>query len=255
VNKESTMTRSRILITGASSGLGRGLAREFAARGATLALCARRTDRLEELRSELRAEHPGLQVHVKALDVTDHERVFEVVEAFAVELGGLDRVVVNAGIGNGRPLGTGDFTVNRAIVETNLVAALAQIEAAMEVFRRQGSGHLVVMSSVGAFRAISGSMTAYAASKAAVAMLAEGLRAELHGSGITVSTIFPGYIATDLNEQRPDAPFMVDAATGCRALARAIEKEPDTAVVPAWPWAPIGLALRNLPLSVARRLG
>ncbi|WP_348541363.1 SDR family oxidoreductase [Streptomyces sp. SAI-090] len=249
------LKRSRILITGASAGLGKGLAREFAARGATLALCARRLDRLEEVRSELLAEHPGLRVHLRALDVTDHERVFDVFEEFAAELGGLDRVVVNAGIGNGRPLGTGEFATNRTIVETNLVAGLAQIEAAMTIFRRQRAGHLVVMSSVSAFRAVSASMTAYAASKAGVATLAEGLRAELHGSDIAVSTIFPGYIRTELNEHNTSAPFMVDAASGCRALAHAIEKEPDKAVVPAWPWTPIGAAMRNLPLSWVRRLG
>ena len=249
------MTRQRMLITGARSGLGKGLAREFAARGATLALCARRLDRIERLRSELQAEHAGLQVHVKALDVTDHEQVFAVFEEFDAELGGLDRVVVNAGIGSGRPLGTGDFVTNRAIIETNLVAGLAQIEAAMKIFRRQEAGHLVVMSSVTAFRAIRGSLAAYASSKAGIAMLAEGLRAELNGSNITVSTVFPGYIRTELTERHTSAPFMVDAATGCRALARAIEKETDKAVVPAWPWTLIRAAMRNLPLSWVTRLG
>ncbi|WP_280236067.1 SDR family oxidoreductase [Nocardia cyriacigeorgica] len=249
------MKRSRILITGASSGLGMGLAREFAARGATLALCARRTDRLEALAAELRSAHPAAEVFVRALDVNDHAAVTEVFDGFAAELGGLDRVIVNAGIGRGKALGAGGFEENLATLETNLVAGLAQIEAAMAIFRAQGEGHLVVMSSVSAFRGQRRAMTSYAASKAGLAMLAEGLRAELSGrSRIVVSTIYPGYIRTELNEQIANAPFMVDAETGCRALAKAIEKEPATAVVPAWPWAPIGLAMRTLPLSLVRRL-
>lgn len=249
------MKRSKILITGASSGLGMGLAREFAARGATLALCARRTDRLEALAAELTSAHPGCRVFVRALDVNDHAAVNEVFDAFAVDLGGVDRVIVNAGIGKGKALGTGGFEDNLATLETNLVAGLAQIEAAMSIFRAQQHGHLVVMSSVSAFRGMRRAMTTYAASKAGLAMLAEGLRAELSGrSSITVSTIYPGYIRTELNEQVASAPFMVDAETGCRALAKAIEKEPDTAVVPAWPWAPISVAMRVLPLSLVRRL-
>ncbi|MBF6434943.1 SDR family oxidoreductase [Nocardia cyriacigeorgica] len=249
------MKRSKILITGASSGLGTGLAREFAARGATLALCARRTDRLEALAAELTSAHPGCRVFVRALDVNDHAAVNEVFDAFAVDLGGVDRVIVNAGIGKGKALGTGGFEDNLATLETNLVAGLAQIEAAMSIFRAQQHGHLVVMSSVSAFRGMRRAMTTYAASKAGLAMLAEGLRAELSGrSPIGVSTIYPGYIRTELNEQVANAPFMVDAETGCRALAKAIEKEPDTAVVPAWPWAPISVAMRVLPLSLVRRL-
>lgn len=249
------MKRSKILITGASSGLGMGLAREFAARGATLALCARRTDRLEALAAELTSAHPGCRVFVRALDVNDHAAVNEVFAAFAVDLGGVDRVIVNAGIGKGKALGTGGFEDNLATLETNLVAGLAQIEAAMSIFRAQQHGHLVVMSSVSAFRGMRRAMTTYAASKAGLAMLAEGLRAELSGrSPIRVSTIYPGYIRTELNEQVASAPFMVDAETGCRALAKAIEKEPDTAVVPAWPWAPISVAMRVLPLSLVRRL-
>src|SRR5687767_4140148 len=89
------------LITGASSGLGAEMARQLADRDEDLALCARRTDRLEELRSELLADRPGLRVEVRALDVDDHDAVFAVVRDFASSLGRLDRVVVNAGIGRG----------------------------------------------------------------------------------------------------------------------------------------------------------
>ncbi|HWN26261.1 MAG TPA: SDR family NAD(P)-dependent oxidoreductase, partial [Actinomycetospora sp.] len=127
----------RTLITGASSGLGAGMAREFAARGHDLALGARRLDRLEALRDELAPT--GVRVAVAALDVDDHDAVFTTVRALRDELGGLDRVVVNAGLGKGAPIGTGRFDANLATARTNFVSALAQCEAAMEIFRAQNA--------------------------------------------------------------------------------------------------------------------
>src|SRR5882724_12201171 len=159
--------RKTILITGASSGLGAGMAREFAKLGRDLALCARRTDRIEALRTELLAQHPGIRISIKPLDVNQYDDVFTVFREFAQELGGLDRIVVNAGIGKGKPIGTGYFWANRQTAETNFVAALAQCEAAVEIFRKQGHGHLVAIASVSAFRGMPGNVTTYAASKAA----------------------------------------------------------------------------------------
>lgn len=246
--------RKNILITGASSGLGRGMAREFAARGRNLALCARRVERLEELRDELLAKHPGIRVEIRPLDVLDYDRVFEVFQAFRDDFGTLDRIIVNAGLGKGQPIGTGYFRANRQTAETNFVAALAQCEAAMEIFRAQNNGHLVVISSMSAMRGMPKNLTTYAATKAGVAMLAEGIRAEMLGTPIRVSTIFPGYIRSEINEKVKNTPFMIDTETGCRLLAKAIEKESDHACVPAWPWVPIGFMMRNLPLSFVKKL-
>lgn len=247
-------TRPNILITGASSGLGEGMARLFAARGRNLALCARRVEKLESLRAELQAKHPGIRVAVKALDVNQYDRVFEVFRAFRTELGQLDRIIVNAGIGKGQPLGTGHFQANRQTAETNFVAALAQCEAAMEILRAQQQGHLVVISSMSAMRGMRKNVTTYAATKAGIASLAEGLRSEMLGTDIVISTLFPGYIRSEINAGVKNAPFIVDLETGCRALVKAIEKEPAKACVPPWPWAPLGFALRHLPLSLVRRL-
>lgn len=246
--------RSNILITGASSGLGEGMARLFAARGRNLALCARRVEKLQSLKAELEEKHPGIRVEVKALDVNDYDRVFEVFRAFRTELGQLDRIVVNAGIGKGQPLGTGHFHANRQTAETNFVAALAQCEAAMEILRAQERGHLVVISSMSAVRGMRKNVNTYAATKAGIASLAEGLRSEMLGTDIVVSTLFPGYIRSDINAGIKNAPFIVDLDTGCKALVKAIEKEPAKAYVPSWPWAPLGFALRHLPLSLVRRL-
>lgn len=245
------MRKSNVVIIGASSGLGAGMAREFARRGHDLALCARRLDRLQALKEELEAAHPGVRVLVEVLDVTDHARVFEVVRGFRAAFGEIDRVVVNAGIGQGMPVGKGGFERNKAIIETNLIAALAQCEAAMEVFRAQDRGHLAVIASVSAIRGFRGGLTAYAASKAGVASLAEGIRADmLRKPRIKVSTLLPGYIRTEMNEDAPagHTPFMIDGERGCRLLAAAILREPAVAYVPWWPWAPLGWVLKRLPL-------
>lgn len=243
------MVRQNIVITGASSGLGAGMARAFAARGRNLALCARRVERLEELKAELAAKHPDIRVVTRALDVCDHDQVFEVFGAFRNDLGRLDRIIVNAGVGKGKSVGTGYFHANRETLETNLVAALAQCEAAVEIFREQSAGHLVVISSMSALRGMPRSLTAYAASKAGVAALAEGIRADLLSTPIKVTTVFPGYIRTEINEKIKRTPFMVDTDKGVQALVRAIEKEPAEAKVPAWPWVPIGWLMRVAPLK------
>lgn len=242
------MNNKIILITGASSGIGAGMAREFAQKGYHLALCARRLERLEALKYELEQQY-GIHVSVKVLDVTDYQEVFQVFREFQQQLGQIDRIIVNAGIGAGRRIGQGHFEINRATVETNFISALAQCEAAVEIFRAQNAGHLVVISSMSAVRGMPKHLTAYAASKAGIAHLAEGIRAELINTPIRVSTIFPGYIRTEINAGAKKLPFEIDEQTGSRLLANEIEKAPIKAYVPKWPWQPLGLAMKILPLK------
>jgi short-subunit dehydrogenase len=241
------MTRQTILITGASSGLGAGMARTFAAKGRDLALCARRTDRLDELKAELTARHPDIKVAVAELDVNDHEQVPKVFAALSDELGGIDRVIVNAGIGKGAPLGSGKLCANKATVETNLVAALVQIETAIEMFKKAGSGHLVLISSVLGNKGVPGIKAAYAASKAGVSSLGESLRAEYAKGPIRVTVIEPGYIESEMTAKSASTLLMVDNETGVRAMVDAIERERGRAIVPAWPWAPLVQLLKLLP--------
>ncbi|GAA2084869.1 SDR family oxidoreductase [Aeromicrobium tamlense] len=250
--------RRNTLITGASSGLGEGMARHLAASGHHLAITARRVERLEALRDELVATHPGIEVSVHALDVNDHDAVFRVFGEAADALGGLDRVVVNAGLGKGGRIGTGKFEANRQTAMTNFVAALAQSEAAMQHFYERNAGHLVLISSMSAMRGMPSSMTTYAATKAGVAHLAEGIRSDLigrKGHDIKVTTLYPGYIASEMNEQvAQEQRLMVDTETGTAAMVKYIEKEVVDAAVPAWPWAPIGQVMKHAPLSVVRKL-
>lgn len=240
--------RQNILITGASAGLGLGMAREFAALGRGLVLCARREDKLREAREELLRDFPLCRVITRRLDVNDHERVFEVFRSAQEELGPLDRVIVNAGLGKGQPIGTGYFEVNRQTAQTNFLAALAQCEAAMDLFRERGTGHLVMISSMSAMRGLPGNLTVYAATKAGVAALAEGIRAETLDTRISVSTLYPGYIRSEMNEHVQSPPLMVDTETGCRSMVAAIEREAAEACVPPWPWSPLRFFMKYLPL-------
>ncbi|GAA3548959.1 SDR family oxidoreductase [Amycolatopsis ultiminotia] len=239
--------RKNILVTGASSGLGEGMARQFAARGRNLALCARRTERLDELAAELRTAYPGIRVVTRALDVNDHDRVVTVFDEFRAELGGLDRVVVNAGIGKGQPVGKGRFDANRQTMETNFVAAAAQIEAAAAIFREQRGGHLAVVSSFSALRGLPKNVTAYAASKAGISSFVDGTRLELRGSGITVTELRPGYVRTEMTGRAGNTLLMTSAEKGAHALVKTIEAEPKRAYVPAWPWVPLTVVMRLIP--------
>jgi short-subunit dehydrogenase len=241
------VTRQKILITGASSGLGAGMARAFAAKGRDLALCARRTDRLDELKAELTSEYPNIKVAAAELDVNDHEQVAKVFAALSDELGGIDRVIVNAGIGKGWPLGEGKLYANKATIETNLVAALVQIETALEMFKKAGSGHLVLISSVLGNKGVPGVKAAYAASKAGLSSLGESLRAEYPNGPIRVTVIEPGYIESEMTAKSASTMLMVDNASGVRAMVDAIERERGRAIVPNWPWLPLVQLLKLLP--------
>lgn len=244
--------RKNILITGASSGLGLGMAKEFAKKGHNLALCARRTDRLETLQQELKTINPNIEVYIDSLDVNDHDRVFEVFENFRQQMGTLDRVIVNAGMGKGASIGTGFFHANKQTAETNFVAAIAQCEAAVGIFREQNAGHLVTISSVSAVRGFRRALTVYAATKAALSNLTEGIRIDLMKTPIKVSCIHPGFIRSEINETVEKVPFIVDADVGCRALVKAIDKEKANAFVPTHPWAWLHRIIRLLPDSQIR---
>lgn len=243
--------RDNIVITGASSGLGEGMAREFAARGRNLGLCARRLDRLEALAQELRQRYPRQRFEVLIVDVSDAQDVAEVFNEFKRLFGRIDRVIVNAGRGGASPLGEGDVHEAIGVATTNFVGVVAQCDAAMRIFRRQKAGHLVALSSVSAVRGMPGGMATYAASKAAVATLAEGLRNEMKAAQlpIQVTTLLPGFIHTAINADMEHKPFAVDVKTGSRALVDAIEREPDVAYVPGWPWKWVAQILKWMPAS------
>ncbi|MEP1385666.1 MAG: SDR family oxidoreductase [Paraglaciecola sp.] len=248
------MTRQNILITGASSGLGKGMAIEFAKKGRNLALCARRLENLENLKQELLSINPDINVFIRQLDVDNHEQVFEVIHGFAEDMGSIDRIIINAGIGKGAPVGTGYFYANKQTAETNFVSALAQCEAAMEVLRSQNAGHLVTISSMSAIRGARRAITVYAATKAGLSALTEGIRIDVLNTPIKVTTIHPGFIRTEINEKVKKVPFIVDLETGCQAMVKDIEKEVANSFVPTWPWALFRYLAKIAPLSMLAKM-
>jgi len=252
------LKRKNILITGASSGLGSGMAREFAKQGCNLALCARRVEKLENLKTELESINSSIHVFIRPLDVTIQEDVFKIFQAFKNDFesigGNLDRVIVNAGMGKGAPLGKGFAKQNMQTAVTNFCGALNQMEAAMEIFRTQNNGHLVAVSSMSAFRGYPRAMNVYAATKAALKSLAEGTRIDMLNKPITVSTIFPGFIQSEMTDSigKPP-PFMIPLEKGSKLLVKAINKEKANAYVPFYPWYFIKLLMPFMTLKMLKK--
>ncbi|HJC27766.1 MAG TPA: SDR family oxidoreductase [Candidatus Dietzia intestinipullorum] len=246
--------RNTVLITGASAGLGEGMARRWAAQGKNLALCARRLDRLEVLRAELEASNPSIRVAVRALDVTDGDAVQETFGDLDAELGGIDRFVLNAGLGKGASIGSGKAHANRETAMVNVIGTLNQAESAMEILTTRGEGHLVFISSVSSLRGMPKAQNTYGASKAFVSSLAQGMHAELDsaGSRVVVTDILPGYIRTDINRSVKTS-LMTEFDEGVDALVATIDAEPTRSLVPAKPWKAIGPLLTLLPEKISRR--
>lgn len=240
--------RGKVLITGASSGLGAGMARIFASKGYHLALCARRVDRLEELKAELTQLYPGTVIAVAGLDVNDHDEIPKVFTELNDEIGGIDRIIVNAGVNRRALLGSGNVVANKETLETNLVAALVQIEAALGIFSEVNKGHLVLISSVTRVRGVPGRDAAYAASKAGLSSLGESLLSEYAGTPIKISVIEPGYIESELLDSSNGGTMLMTKNTdGAKALVDAIEAQPARAVVPRWPWIFLMQVMRLMP--------
>jgi short-subunit dehydrogenase len=119
----------------------------------------------------------------------------------------------------------------------------------MEIFKEQNAGHLVTISSISAFRGFRRAMTVYAATKAALTSMSEGIRIDVKGTPIKVTTLHPGFIRSELNEKVEKVPFIVDTETGCRSMVNAMEREATSAFCPTWPWALVVPILRIAPLS------
>jgi short-subunit dehydrogenase len=237
-----------VFITGASSGIGRALALELAGRGYDLFLTARRLDALEQVRADVASRDPARRVEVRQLDVTDDADVASAISEAAGALGRCDIVVANAGVGNSGQVGEGNMEHGRVIVETNLIGAMATIDAAVALFRRQGGGQIVGITSVAGVRGLPGS-SSYSASKAGLSVYLESVRAETHSEPIKVTTIAPGYIDTPINRDMKSRPFLIDVEKGARVTADLIERGVGHAFVPRFPWNVIAPVLRVLPTA------
>lgn len=224
-----------VVITGASAGIGCALAFEFARRGYHLGLTARRLAVLEILRGELLAVHPQLKIEIATLDVDQDDSVAPVLHALFNALGGVDTVVVNAGINTFTRIGRGDFAKEKQVLQTNLFGAIATVNAAVEHFLVRGTGRIVGVSSLASLKGIS-KQGAYCASKAGFSLYLDAARAELRRKNIQVTTVLPGFVVTDIMPDIAKYPFAASASQVAREIVNATEKGKNIAVVPAFPW-------------------
>jgi hypothetical protein len=235
----------RVIITGASSGIGAALAREYARRGATLGLLARREQALQDLLREL-----ACPVAIYAVDVRDAAAVSTAARDFHAKFGGADVVIASAGVSAGTLTERAeDHAVFQEIFDINVVGMVNTFAPFVAQMRAAGAGTLVGIASVAGFRGLPGS-GAYSASKAAAITYLEGLRVELRGSGVAVVTICPGYIATPMTEKNPyPMPFLMPADQAAQRMARAIDRRKRFTVVP-WQMGVVGALLKILPRPV-----
>ena len=186
---------TRVLVTGASRGIGEAIARAFAARDCTLGLVARRSEPLEKLAAEL----PGSDHAAIPADVTDSESMKRAVEQF----GDVDVLVANAGITHYRPFAQLPLDEARQMNDVNWLGTIHTVWAGLPGMLERGRGHIVVVSSGGGVRGFP-SAAVYNGTKAAQRAFAEALRHELHGSGVSVTTVYPGEIETSLHDHELD---------------------------------------------------
>jgi short-subunit dehydrogenase len=225
------MRPQSILITGASSGIGRALALEYARGGAKLAVCARRVPELETLAAEVRAL--GGSAICIPLDVCDTDAVSDAVLRADRELGGLETVIANAGRGTSRHSSRLTWPDVAATLDVNVRGAIATLVAAIPVFLAHRRGHLVGISSLAGRRALPLS-AAYSASKAALSTFLEALRIDLAAAGLRVTDVQPGFVETPMiANSRHAKPFCWPVDKAARHIVRKLDSAP---AVIAFPW-------------------
>lgn len=239
----------RVVISGASSGLGLALARHYLERGATLAVLARRIEPLQTLA----AEFPGC-VFPYSLDVRDAAALRIAAEDFMQRAGVPDIVIANAGVSIGTLTRYAeDNDVFQHVLDINVMGAVHTFQPFIEPMRVAGRGRLAGIASVAGFRGLPGA-GAYSASKAALISYLESLRQEMRGSGVKVVTICPGYIRTPMTDINPyPMPFMLEPEEAARRIARDIERGCSFSVIP-WQMAIVGRLLKLLPNWLYDRL-
>ncbi len=220
-DQKNVFSGKRILITGASSGIGRALAEELAPYHARLGLLARRGSLLEEIAESLCSAGAG-QALACACDVCSREAVGSAVARLVEQWGGIDIAILAAGINWIMPIGK--FQEDRffKVIETNAFGTFHTVAALLPIFRRQGGGLLVGISSMADRRGVPDNL-GYCVSKAAVTVFLEGLRVGLAQEGIKVVTVKPGFVRTPMTEKnRFPMPFLMDARQAARAILRGV---------------------------------
>lgn len=232
----------RVFITGASSGIGAALAREYAARGAILGLTARRRELLDQMAGSLKTT-----VSVYPLDVRNVDALRDAAADFIQRYGPPDVVIANAGVSAGTLTEeAADLPVFQEIMDVNVMGMVNTFHVFLPKMHTRNSGTLVGIASVASARGLPGA-SAYSASKAAALRYLESLRVELYGSDVRVTTICPGYIKTAMTAENPyPMPFILDVNEAARRFVRAIDAQKSLVTIP-WQMGVVRYLLRRLP--------
>ena len=235
----------KIIITGASSGIGQALAKEYDKQGVVIGLLARRKDKLIELQKTL-----SCKSLIFSVDVTDLAQCRWAAEEFMALYGTPDIVIANAGISSGTLTENfSDLETFKKIIDTNLTGVTHTFYPFIQPFKKRGSGHFVGISSVAGIRGLPGA-GAYSASKAALTNYLESLRIELSSANIDVTTIAPGYIKSPMTDQNDfSMPFLMPADKAARAMIKAIKNKKKYVIVP-WQMSFIGRIMHLLPILI-----
>ena len=240
------------VIIGASSGIGAALARKFAREGYTLALVARRAEALTTLAQEINAAQNADRARVYAHDVVNYGEVPTLFQTILRELGRIDVLIYNAGVMPRVALNEYNFEKDRQMVEVNLLGALAWLNQAAVLFERQGSGHIVGISSIAGERGRVGA-PGYGASKAALTSFLESLRNRLTRKGVHVLTVKPGFVETEMLKGRPGVFWVISPDQAAADIYRAVRARRQT-LFTSGRWGLVALVIRNLPSFIFRRL-
>jgi short-subunit dehydrogenase len=232
----------KVFITGASTGIGEALARRYGSQEHIVGLAARREDLLQALAKSLPAT-----CSIHPLDIADTQAVERAAQEFISRHGAPDVVIANAGISVGtRGDAMEDIRKLERVMAVNVTGMAATLAAFAPAMKQAGSGTLCGIASVAGFRGLPGA-GAYSASKAAAISWLESLRTELHGTGVSVVTVCPGYIDTPMTQANSyRMPFLLPADEFARRCVRAIEGKRRLAVIP-WQMAIVGSLLRIMP--------
>jgi short-subunit dehydrogenase len=210
------------VVTGASSGIGWALARELAVQGCRVGLLARRRDQLDRLADEIR--QAGGTAAAAVADVADRAQTLAAVEDLRARLGPVDLMIANAGVGTPTLLEPFNVADVEKMVRVNLLGVIYSIEAVLPEMLHRGRGHLAAVSSLAAYKGLPGE-SAYCASKAAVNTYLEGLRIQLRGKGVAVTTICPGFIKTPMTDVNNfKMPWLMQADEAARRIIRALRR-------------------------------
>jgi len=246
--------RRRGIIIGASDGIGAALARRLAHEGYTLALLARRQDKLESLCNEINQTSKELRARVYVHDVTEYEKVTDLLRKIVADLGGLDLIVFVAGV-NYPPGGTNkyNFENDRKMIEVNLIGALAWLNPVAEMFQSAKAGQIVGISSVAGDRGRVGN-PGYNTSKAALTTYLEALRNRLTRHGVNVLTVKPGFVQTEMLKGAQGAtPFTIPPEKAVEDIWKAMQKRKQVIYTASiWRW--IMLVIQHTPSFIFRRL-